>query len=49
MKTKTPKVKWFIVLLWLLLFWPGAIIYVIMVNSERKHQETLEVLKSRNP
>ncbi len=49
MTQKKIKVKWYVVLLWVLICWPVAIIYIIMVNGERKHQETLEVLKSRNP
>jgi len=47
MKEEAPRVKAWVVILWLILFWPAVFIYIMMVSSERRHWETMQMMKSK--
>ncbi len=42
---ENPKIKWWVVLFWLIVCWPVVIVYVIMVENKRKHIEMIKAIK----
>ena len=45
--SKRPTSKWYVLLIWLFLFWPGMFIYIFMVESAKRQYDLLEVIKKK--
>ena len=47
MKQERPRVKGWVVFLWLILFWPAIIVYIMMVGAEQRNYDLMNAIKKK--